>query len=334
MAVKNVVHGGAFMSEKKIGVLASGGDAPGMNAAIRAVVRAGLSRGMQVVGIRRGYTGLLAADAIPMDFSSVSGIISKGGSILYSARSKEFKTSEGVLRARDNCKQLGLDGLVVIGGDGSLRGATELSEAGIPCVLVPATIDNDVPCSEYSIGFDTASNTAIQMIDKIRDTAEAFERCIVVEVMGRRCGNIALKTGISAGATAILLPEADFDLQKDVIDKIKVLRDNGQNHFIMVVAEGVGGLDELTQRIADGTGVGARSTVLGHVQRGGVPTVRDRVIATEMGAKAVEVLAAGGESKVISMNGGKIVAHDILEGMDRKTSFDVGLYQTALRISI
>lgn len=322
------------MSEKKIGVLASGGDAPGMNAAIRAVVRVGLSRGMQVVGIRRGYNGLLAADAIPMDFSSVSGIISKGGSILYSARSKEFKTKEGVLLARDNCKQLGLDGLVVIGGDGSLRGATELSEAGMPCVLVPATIDNDVPCSEYSIGFDTASNTAMQMIDKLRDTAEAFERCSVVEVMGRHCGNIALQAGISAGATAILLPEADVDLKKDVINKIKALRSKGKNHFIVVIAEGVGGLEELTQCITEETGVIARATVLGHVQRGGVPTLRDRVIATEMGEKAVEVLAEGDASKVISMNDGKVVAHDILEGMDRKTSFDVDLYQTALRLSI
>lgn len=322
------------MSEKKIGVLASGGDAPGMNAAIRAVVRAGLSRGMQVVGIRRGYNGLLAADAIPMDFSSVSDIIGKGGSILYSARSKEFKTKEGVLRARDNCKKICLDGLVVIGGDGSLRGAMELSEAGIPCVLVPATIDNDVPCSEYSIGFDTASNTAMQMIDKLRDTAEAFERCSVVEVMGRHCGNIALQAGISAGATAILLPEADVDLKKDVIDKIKALRSKGKNHFIVVIAEGVGGLEELTQRITEETGVIARATVLGHVQRGGVPTLRDRVIATEMGEKAVEVLAEGDASKVISMNDGKVVAHDILEGMDRKTSFDVDLYQTALRLSI
>lgn len=322
------------MSDKKIGVLASGGDAPGMNAAIRAVVRAGLSRGMQVLGIRRGYNGLLAADAIPMSFDSVSDIVNKGGSILYTARSKEFITKEGVLRARDNCKQLGLDGLVVVGGDGSLRGAMELSEAGIPCVLVPGTIDNDVPCSEYSIGFDTAVNTAMQMTDKLRDTAEAFERCSVVEVMGRRCGDIALQVGISVGATAILLPEVGFDLQRDVIDKIKILRSKGKSHFIVVVAEGVGAIEEIGQKITENTGVGARTTVLGHVQRGGSPTLRDRVIATEMGARAVEVLADSDDSKVIAMGSGKVVAYDILEGLDMKKSFDVDLYQTALRISI
>ncbi len=321
------------MNMKKIGVLASGGDAPGMNAAIRAVVRVGISRGLQVFGIRRGYRGLLAGDAIPMDFNSVSNIINKGGTILYTARSKEFITKEGVLQSRDNCKRLGLDGLIVIGGDGSLRGAMELSEAGVPCALVPGTIDNDLPCSEYSIGFDTAVNTAMQMVDKIQDTTEAFERCSVVEVMGRHCGNIALQTGIAVGATAILVPEVSFDLHKDVIEKIKKLRDMGKSHFIVIVAEGAGDSDVIAQQIENETGVITRTTVLGHVQRGGSPTARDRVISSAMGAKAVEVLCESEGSKVIAMNRGKIVAYDILEGLDRKKSFDIDLYKTSLELS-
>ena len=322
------------MIGKKIGVLASGGDGPGMNAAIRAVVRAGLSYGMQVFGIRRGYKGLIAGDAVPMDFHSVSGIVHKGGTILYTARSKEFITEEGVLKSRDNCKRLGLDGLIVVGGDGSLRGAMELSETGIPCVLVPGTIDNDVPCSEYSIGFDTAVNTAMQMIDKIRDTTEAFERCSVVEVMGRHCGNIALQVGIAVGASAILVPEVSFDLRKDVIEKIKTLKKKGKEHFMIIAAEGAGNSEEMAQQISTGTGLSTRVTVLGHVQRGGSPTARDRVIATEMATKAVDILYEEIGSKVIAMNNGRVVAYDILEGLDRKKDFDFDLYQTVSRISM
>ncbi len=214
---------------RKIGVLTSGGDAPGMNAAIRAVVRAGIESGLRVFGMRRGFNGLLTSDVVYMSLRSVSDIINFGGTILYTARSKDFATKEGIILARDNCKRLGLDGLIIIGGDGSLKGAKELSEAGIFCVGIPGTIDNDVNCSEYTIGFDTAMNTAMQMIDKIRDTAESHERCSVVEVMGRNCGDIALQTGISVGATAIIVPEVPYDFKKDIVDRMKMTQKTEKN---------------------------------------------------------------------------------------------------------
>lgn len=329
------MYGGTFMLEKKkIGVLTSGGDAPGMNAAIRAVVRAGIDSGIRVFGIKRGYSGLLTSDVMYMSLRSVSDIINFGGTILYTARSPEFSTREGVLVARDNCKRLGLDGLVVIGGDGSLRGAKELSEAGIPCVGIPGTIDNDISCSEYTIGFDTAMNTAIQMVDKIRDTAESHERCSIVEVMGRRCGDIALQTGIAVGATAIIVPEVPYDFKKDIIDRMKMTQKTGKKHFIIIVAEGIGGIDEIAKKIYEEMGIEARTTVLGHVQRGGSPTLRDRLIASEMGAKAVEVLCKGAGSRVIAMQSGRIVDYDISQGLSMKKAFDKDLYKTALKISI
>ena len=328
------MYGGTFMRERrKIGVLTSGGDAPGMNAAIRAVVRAGIESGLRVFGIRRGFNGLLTSDVVYMSLRSVSDIINFGGTVLYTARSKEFATKEGIILARDNCKRLGLDGLIIIGGDGSLRGAKELSEAGIFCVGIPGTIDNDVNCSEYTIGFDTAMNTAMQMIDKIRDTAESHERCSVVEVMGRNCGDIALQTGISVGATAIIVPEVPYDFKKDIVDRMKMTQKTGKKHFIVIVSEGIGKINEMAKRIYKETGIETRTTVLGHVQRGGSPTLRDRVVASEMGAKAIEIICKKKESRIIAMQSGKIIDCDINQDCIKK-EFDLDLYNIALKISI
>ena len=326
--------GGPFMRRKKrIGVLTSGGDAPGMNAAIRAVVRAGIESGLRVFGIRRGFSGLLASDVVYMSLRSVSDIINLGGTILYTARSKEFTTKEGILRAKDNCEKLGLDGLVIIGGEGSMQGAKKLSEAGVCCIGIPCTIDNDVSCSEYTIGFDTAMNTAMQMVDKIRDTAESHERCSVVEVMGRNCGAIALQTGIAVGATAIIIPEVSHDFKKDIIDRMKMTQKTGKKHFIVIVSEGIGKINDIAKQIYNETGVKVTTTILGHVQRGGSPTLRDRVVASEMGAKAIEVFCQGKESRIIAMNSGKIIDCSMSQECIKK-QFDLDLYNTALKISI
>ena len=245
---------------KTIAVLTSGGDAPGMNAAVRAVARAALSKGIKVYGVRRGYNGLLNGDVFEMNLRSVSDILSKGGTVLYTARSPEFNTKEGVKKAADNCRKLGIDGVVVIGGDGSFRGARDLTGEGIPCIGVPGTIDNDISSSDYTIGFDTAMNTAMEMIDKIRDTAQSHDRCSVVEVMGRRCGDIALEVGIAIGASAILVPEVPYDLKKDVIDVLLKNRETGKKHFIIVVAEGIGGIDGIVKEIEAQTGIETRGT--------------------------------------------------------------------------
>lgn len=286
---------------KTIAVLTSGGDAPGMNAAVRAVARAALSKGIKVYGVRRGYNGLLNGDVFEMNLRSVSDILSKGGTVLYTARSPEFNTKEGVKKAADNCRKLGIDGVVVIGGDGSFRGARDLTGEGIPCIGVPGTIDNDISSSDYTIGFDTAMNTAMEMIDKIRDTAQSHDRCSVVEVMGRRCGDIALEVGIAIGASAILVPEVPYDLKKDVIDVLLKNRETGKKHFIIVVAEGIGGIDGIVKEIEAQTGIETRGTVLGHVQRGGSPTLRDRVVASRMGYRAVELLEEGQSNRVVVM---------------------------------
>ena len=277
------------MSEKAIAVLTSGGDAPGMNAAVRAVARAALCKGMRVIGVRRGYNGLLNGDVFEMNLRSVSDIIHRGGTVLYTARSEEYNTPAGVKKAADTCRELGVSGVVVIGGDGSFRGARDLTGQGILCVGIPGTIDNDIACSEYTVGFDTAMNTAMDMIDHIRDTAQSHDRCSVIEVMGRRCGDIALQTGIAVGATAILVPEKEYDLEKDIIQRMIATQKTGKKHFIVIVAEGVGGSAEIARRIEERTGVETRLTVLGHVQRGGMPTLRDRVVASAMGHKAVEL---------------------------------------------
>ena len=319
---------------KSIAVLTSGGDAPGMNAAVRSVVRAAMYRGMKVIGVYRGYNGLLNKDVKELDLRSVSDCINRGGTILYTARSEEMKTPEGIERAANNCKELGIDGLVVIGGDGSFQGARKLSLAGVPCVGIPGTIDNDIACSEYTVGFDTAMNTAMDMVDKIRDTAQSHDRCSVVEVMGRRCGDIALQTGIACGATSILVPEIEFDIERDVIAKIYDQKSTGKKHFIIVVAEGVGGVEDLAKYIEKRTGIETRATILGHVQRGGSPTLRDRVIATAMGADAVRLLEKGIGNRVIALKDGRTVDYDILEALEMKREFDNDLYQTAMEVSI
>ncbi len=319
---------------KSIAVLTSGGDAPGMNAAVRSVVRAAMYRGMKVIGVYRGYNGLLNKDVKELDLRSVSDCINRGGTILYTARSEEMKTPEGIEKAANNCKELGIDGLVVIGGDGSFQGARKLSLAGVPCVGIPGTIDNDIACSEYTVGFDTAMNTAMDMVDKIRDTAQSHDRCSVVEVMGRRCGDIALQTGIACGATSILVPEIEFDIERDVIAKIYEQKSTGKKHFIIVVAEGVGGVEDLAKYIEKRTGIETRATILGHVQRGGSPTLRDRVIATAMGADAVRLLEKGIGNRVIALKDGRTVDYDILEALEMTRDIDRDLYQTAMEVSI
>ncbi|MBQ1615862.1 MAG: 6-phosphofructokinase, partial [Ruminococcus sp.] len=269
--------------QKAIAVLTSGGDAPGMNAAFRAVVRTGINMGMKVYGVYRGFNGLLNQDVAEMNLRSVSEIIGYGGTKLYTARSEEFKTLEAQQRAAEFCRSLGICGVVVIGGDGSFRGARALTNAGINCIGVPGTIDNDIACSEYTVGFDTAMNTALQMVDRIRDTAQSHDRCSIVEVMGRRCGDIALQTGIATGATAILVPEVKYNIERDVITRIINTQKTGKKHFIVVVAEGVGGVRDLAKYIEQRLDIEARATILGHVQRGGSPTLRDRVVASQMG---------------------------------------------------
>lgn len=319
---------------KTIGVLTSGGDAPGMNAAIRAVVRAGCENGFRVMGIRRGYNGLMYGDMYEMNLRSVSNIINRGGTILYSARSPEFKTEEGMQKAIDVCKQMDMQGVVVIGGDGSFRGARDLSLRGVPCVGIPGTIDNDIACSDYTIGYDTAMNTVMENVDRLRDTSESHDRCSVVEVMGRRAGYIALNSGIACGATTILIPEVEFDFEKDVIDRMRRTQKTGKRHFIIIVAEGIGGVNEMAKRIQEETGVESRATILGHVQRGGSPTVRDRVVGSEMGYKAVELLKQGIGNRVIALQKDALVDYDIFEALNMTKSIDLDLYKLAHEISI
>ena len=318
---------------KTIGVLTSGGDAPGMNAAVRAVVRTAIDKGMTVKGIRCGYNGLIEGDIIDLDVRSVSDIIHRGGTVLYTARSPRFKTEEGVNQAIENCKKFGIEGIVVIGGDGSFRGARDLSLHGIPCVGVPGTIDNDISSTEYTIGFDTAMNTAMEMVDRIRDTAQSHFRCSVVEVMGRRAGYIAVQTGIAVGATAVIVPEKEYNLD-DIIRKIEITKGTGKQHFIIVVAEGIGGVEEIAKTIQEKTGIESRATVLGHVQRGGRPTVRDRVMATRMGYAAVELLSQGIGNRVICFRKGEILNEDIFEALNMKKPFEDKMYEVANKTSI
>ena len=324
------------MSQKlnSIAVLTSGGDAPGMNAAVRAVVRSAINKNIQVYGVRRGYNGLLTGEVVQMNLRSVSDIIHRGGTMLCTARSPEYNTPEGVKKAADYCRSLGVNGVVVIGGDGSFRGARDLSGAGIPCVGIPGTIDNDIACSDYTIGFDTAMNTALEMVDKIRDTAQSHDRCSVVEVMGRRCGDIALQTGIACGATSILVPEKPVDIDKMVVEKIMNTKATGKRHFIVVVAEGVGHTEDIAKYIEEKTGIESRATILGHVQRGGSPTLRDRVVASAMGHHAVELLSKGIGDRVVALKGGNVIDLDITEALDMKRVFDEELYNIAMDVSI
>lgn len=322
------------MAQKSIAVLTSGGDAPGMNAAVRAVVRAGINKGMRVYGVYRGYNGLLNGDVQEMNLRSVSDIIGFGGTMLYTARSEEFATPAGIKKAADFCRSIDVSGVVVIGGDGSFKGARALTNAGINCIGIPGTIDNDIACSEYTVGFDTAMNTALQMVDRIRDTAQSHDRCSIVEVMGRRCGDIALQTGIATGATAILVPEIPYNIERDVIQRIVNTQKTGKKHFIIVVAEGIGKVAELANYIENRLGIETRATILGHVQRGGSPTLRDRVVASEMGFRAVELLEKNLGNRVVAMKDGKIIDLDINEALDMQRVFDEDLYKIAMTISI
>ena len=318
---------------KTIGVLTSGGDAPGMNAAVRSIVRTAASMGMTVKGIKRGYNGLIENNIVDLDIRSVSDIIQRGGTVLYTARCPRFTTEEGMQEAIKNCKVNGIEGLVIIGGDGSFRGARDLSLRGIPCIGIPGTIDNDIPSTEYTIGFDTAMNTVVEMVDKLRDTACSHERCSVVEVMGHGAGDIALQCGLAVGATAIIVPEIGFNLQS-VIDKILETQKNGRNHFIIVVSEGLCDATQLAKLLQEATGIETRATILGHIQRGGNPTLRDRVVASKMGYAAVELLSKGVGNRVIGLKDNKIVDYDIFEALNMVKSFDQETYRLANTISI
>ena len=318
---------------KRIGVLTSGGDAPGMNAAIRAVARTALGLGIDCIGIRRGWNGLISSDFIKLTTSSVSHIINRGGTLLYTARSEEFRTTAGLDKALATCKLLGLDAIVAVGGDGTFRGALDLSrralEAGYQLQVagIPATIDNDIGCSNYPIGFDTACNTAIECIDKLRDTMQSHERCSVVEVMGRHAGYLALYVGLSVGATAVLIPEHELDFERDIVEKIRRARLAGTTHYMVVVAEGVGSAIEIGDRIHEAVGIDPRVTVLGHIQRGGAPTARDRETASRMGYEAVKAIVSNQGNCVVATKEGRMVVIEMEEALKMTKTFEMDRYR-------
>ncbi len=312
---------------KRIGVLTSGGDAPGMNAVVRAVARTALANGIECIGIRRGWQGLINCDFIQLTRASVGHLLSRGGTILYTARSEEFMTPEGRQKAVNTCKMLGLEGIVAVGGDGTFRGALELSRLGIPVVGVPATIDNDVGCTNYTIGFDSACNTAIECIDKLRDTMQSHERCSVVEVMGRNAGFLALYVGTAVGATAVLVPEHVESFEQNVIERIRGAKLAGYTHFMVVVAEGAGHATEVGKKIQETLGIKPTITVIGHIQRGGAPTGRDRETATRMGYHAVMAFAEGRGNCVIGTQEGGIVEIPIEEALTMKKHLQMDRYK-------
>lgn len=317
---------------RTIGVLTSGGDAPGMNAAIRAVVRAGLDRGFRVMGIQRGYSGLLNGEIFEMNRHSVSDIIHRGGTILKTARCEEFKKEEVRKKAAQILKVFGIDGLVVIGGDGSFTGARLLSELGVKTIGIPGTIDNDLSYTQYTLGFDTALNTVLDAINKLRDTSTSHERISIVEVMGRNCGDIALYAGLAGGAESIILPEKGYNLD-DVCKTILDGKLKGKIHNLIIVAEGVGGANDLAEKIEDITGIETRATILGHIQRGGSPSAFDRILASRMGARAVELLAEGKTARVIGTEGGEIIDLDTNEALAIKRPFNENLFEVARALS-
>ena len=319
---------------KRIGILTSGGDAPGMNAAVRAAVRTCCANGVTPVGIYRGYNGLIHNDVVEMDARSVNGITSKGGTILYTARSEEFRTEAGQQAAVKACKYLGLDGIIAIGGDGTFAGAGKLYEAGINTIGIPATIDNDVGSTDYTIGFDTAANTAIECIDKLNDTDQSHERTSIVEVMGHTSGQLAMYVGISVGATAILIPERPFDLEHDVYERIREGHYRGKRHNLIITAEGCNVTLQLRDRLKEDLGIDPRVTILGYVQRGGRPSARDRMIATEMGHFAVEAMLSGKANQVVACRQDKLVLIDIPEALKMTSSVDPYLFRVADDISI
>lgn len=319
---------------KTIGVLTSGGDAPGMNAAIRSVVRTGIYNGMKVMGIRKGYNGLISGDVFEMSLRSVSDIIHRGGTVLQTARCLAFKTEEGILKGISMARVFGIDTLVVIGGDGSFRGARDLSSHGLKVIGVPGTIDNDIGCSEYTVGYDTALNTVQDALDKIRDTAYSHERCSVLEVMGRHAGYIALNVGIACGAEVIILPEKTLDFDRDIIKPIIEGRNRGKKHYIVILAEGVGGAIEVAKKIEETTGIEARATILGHIQRGGSPTVRDRVMASMMGAKATELIKNGIFNQVVALRDSKVVGIEINEALEMTKEIDNDMIELSKILSL
>ena len=306
------------MAIKTIGVLTSGGDAPGMNAAIRAVVRTAIHNGINVKGIMRGYAGLLQEEIVDMESTSVSEIIHRGGTILYTARCQEFTTAEGQKKGAEICNKYGIDGVVVIGGDGSFQGAGKLSALGINTIGIPGTIDLDIACTDYTIGFDTAVNTAMDAIDKVRDTSTSHERCSIIEVMGRNAGYIALWCGFANGAEDVLLPERYDGNEQALIDRIIENRKRGKKHHIIIKAEGIGHSVSMAKRIEAATGIETRATILGYMQRGGAPTCKDRVYASIMGAKAVELLLAGKSNRLVAYKNGEFVDFDIQEALAMK----------------
>ncbi|WP_138415347.1 6-phosphofructokinase [Aquibacillus sediminis] len=318
---------------KKIGILTSGGDAPGMNAAIRAVVRKALFHEIEVYGIYNGFQGLMEGNIKKMELGSVGDIIQRGGTMLYTARSEKFKTEEGQQIAIEQLNEVGIEGLIVIGGDGSFQGAKKLTEKGYPCIGVPGTIDNDIPGTDFTIGFDTALNTVIEAIDKIRDTATSHERTYVVEVMGRDAGDLALWAGLADGAESILIPEQVEDLE-NVVQKLKRGQERGKKHSIILLAEGVGSGVEYGKAIEEATNMDTRVTILGHIQRGGSPTGFDRVLGSRLGASAVDLLLAGKAGRVVGIQKNELVDHDITEALSQKHTLNLDMYKLANELSI
>ena len=318
---------------KTIGVLTSGGDAPGMNAAIRAVVRQALAKGVSVKGIKKGYQGLLNEEIVDLKRSSVSDIIQRGGTILGTARCMEFKTDEGQQKGADICREYGIEGLVVIGGDGSYRGAQALSRKGINTIGIPGTIDLDINCTDYTIGFDTAVNTAMQAIDKVRDTSSSHERCSIIEVMGRNAGYLALWCGVANGAEDILLPEKYDYNEQSIINNIISNRKKGKTHHIIINAEGIGHSTSMARRIEAATGIETRATILGHIQRGGNPTCKDRVYSSAMGTKAVELLCEGKTNRVVGYRDGEFVDFDIQEALAMEKGLDPYLFHITKKLT-
>ncbi|ENH96956.1 6-phosphofructokinase [Gracilibacillus halophilus YIM-C55.5] len=318
---------------KKIGVLTSGGDAPGMNAAVRAVVRNAMYQGIEVFGVYNGYEGLIQGNIKKMELGSVGDIIQRGGTILYSARSPEFKTDEGQNKAIENMKSFGIEGLIVIGGDGSFQGASKLTEKGFPCIGVPGTIDNDIPGTDYTIGFDTALNTVVTAVDKIRDTATSHERTYVVEVMGRDAGDLALWAGLANGAESIIIPERAEGFES-VINKLKRGQARGKKHSIIILAEGVGSGVEYGKKIEEETQMDTRVTVLGHIQRGGSPSGYDRVLASRLGAKAVDLLIEGNGGRMTGIENNVVVDHDLLDILNKKHYVNMNMYELSNQLSI
>lgn len=319
---------------RTIGVLTSGGDAPGMNAAIRAVIRAGKYYGLTVCGIERGYEGLINGEIKELQARDVADVLHRGGTMLMTARCKQFMKPEGIKRGIHISRVFGLDGLIVIGGDGSFRGAQAISNAGLPTVAMPGTIDNDIGCTEYTIGYDTCLNTVKDAIDKIRDTASSHERCSVVEVMGRAAGYIALEAGIACGAEVVLIPEKPYNFDEDVLRVILEAKTRGKKHAIVIVAEGIGGAMEMATEIEAATGIQARATILGYVQRGGSPTVRDRVVASRMGVKCVELLLEGKSNRIVCMQNGKITDVDINEGLEMQKEIPIDMIDLVEKLSV